>query len=815
MALFRSISMVLGLLSLLCINTVAHASPSLEALYEKGFAYQKGRGVEIDPLTARDYYMDAANQGHWKAQYALGWMYLNGDGLTQDSAEAKKWLSMAAKQGDGRAQYALGQLLRTAPPPLGDQKQGLDWVQRAAKSGFAQAQYQLGMIYLQGNGVTVDTSQAWHWLTQAEKGGVHKAGEVLSHFSRFTIARAQQQQAQASPPQTTAPASPSPADQQAVTASALHANPAPIRLGENPTTLSYRVIPGPGGDLTRSVRLIYDAATGEAIPLYEAPKARSQGALVAWNRHFTHLQSTYDSVLQDPAADPRADQYVRRIQANLLAPDTLDKIKEAVELAVLTLESGGIFDPGWLATLTPALQPDDARQDVDQALLSLTELESPAAHYIYGMRLLARHALTQAQHHLQQSAELGFVHAQHALFEYYMNPTPNQSNRFQARYWGEQAASLGLVKSQIMLGFSLLSGSVLNQDLEGALHWLHQASKRFPAITVWDWTLNPAGRTFTESEPLLKQTIHWFQHNRYEQVTPANLLLAQFLNRAYTKDLEDTLATVVDGAQGTFKPITSRFTFERKLDDFIKAIWRAHHDDPVATQEAQQLYKQVISYPLPESYLEQLQQAASQENALAQTRWAFMHLMGLGVTPNRPMALYWFYRAARQGRHVEFATAQAYLSFLALQQPKNETRWFRALQWMNRAKDWDYIAAMQYLARFGFGKQVRTIKLPSATSEPRQGPYPNAHATLLAGLMRLPPLAQGDEALKGIELIQLAAQAEEPAALFFLGQLYLEGAHLAKNLDRATHLQLRALELGYHAAPLSYTELSLELLGNP
>ncbi|MEG3640229.1 tetratricopeptide repeat protein [Magnetococcus sp. PR-3] len=796
-----------SVLLLLGLFSTAQAAITLEQLYEKGYAYQKGRGVDRDPLTARDYYMDAAKQGHWKSQYALGWMYLKGDGITQDSAKAKQWLSLAAKQGDGRAQYALGQLLIMAPEPLGDRTKGQAWIRRAAKTGHAQAQFRLGMMYLQGDGVDVDSALAWKWLSKAEQSGMHKATKLLSNFNRFTIARAKGQLKRRN--QTSVPV-----EQQI---KAPTANPVTTPLQEQKTTqnITYMVTPGPGGDSTRSVRLIYDATTGEPLTIYARPKASDQGPIIPWNRRLSHLQRSYDTVLEDPAADPRPAQNIRRIHQSLLYSNDEKATIEAVELAILTLESGGVFDPGWLATLTPEMRPDLERVDIDHALRELTELESPAAHYVYGMRLLARHEQQQAIYHLEQSAELGFVHAQHALFEFYSNPAPNQGDPQQARYWGEQSASLGLVKTQIMLGFSLLSGSQLTQDTEAGLHWLHQATKPFQKTTVWSWTLNPAGHTFLESEPLLKQTINWLRKNRYGKVKAANLLLAQFINRAYTKNLEDTLSEIVDQAAGQPGIITSRFTFVRKLDDFINAVWRAHHDDPVAKNEAMRLYKQVTTYAFPEAFLAELLDNAINDESEAQTRLAFMHLMGLGVELNRPKATYWFYRSARQGHTVEHATAQAYLSFLALQQTKNEAQWFRALQWMNRAKDWDYIAAIQHLARFGFGKQVRALKLPTPSRKELSGPFTNRTQTFRAGLLHLPPFNLNQDPLKGVNLIQLAASAQEPAALFFLGQLHLEGAHVPQNLEKATELQLQAVELGYSAAPISYTGLSIELLGSP
>lgn len=55
------------------------------AQYGLGRLYQRGLGVERDPLRACALYLKAAEAGHAGAQFSLGTLYDDGDGVVRDT----------------------------------------------------------------------------------------------------------------------------------------------------------------------------------------------------------------------------------------------------------------------------------------------------------------------------------------------------------------------------------------------------------------------------------------------------------------------------------------------------------------------------------------------------------------------------------------------------------------------------------------------------------------------------------------------------------------------------------------------------------
>ena len=91
------------------------------ALYNLGYMYENGEGVEQDYAKAVKYYKLATEQGHAEAQFHLAAMYFDGKGVRQGYAEACKWLQLAAAQGNAGAIKVLdmmqeGNLIPTPPP---------------------------------------------------------------------------------------------------------------------------------------------------------------------------------------------------------------------------------------------------------------------------------------------------------------------------------------------------------------------------------------------------------------------------------------------------------------------------------------------------------------------------------------------------------------------------------------------------------------------------------------------------------------------------------------------------------------------------
>ena len=81
---------------------------STDAANNLGFAYQHGKGIEVDYKKALKYYKIAAENDESVAQYNLGFMYYNGLGIAANQEKALKWIKTAAENDYSTAQYSLG-----------------------------------------------------------------------------------------------------------------------------------------------------------------------------------------------------------------------------------------------------------------------------------------------------------------------------------------------------------------------------------------------------------------------------------------------------------------------------------------------------------------------------------------------------------------------------------------------------------------------------------------------------------------------------------------------------------------------------------
>ncbi len=92
---------------LLLLVVLASAASAVAGYNEGMSAYRAG-----DYETALLELLDAASQGHPKAEYRLGCMYDAGKGVAIDPVEAARWLQRSAEQGHAPAQSYLGYLHR-------------------------------------------------------------------------------------------------------------------------------------------------------------------------------------------------------------------------------------------------------------------------------------------------------------------------------------------------------------------------------------------------------------------------------------------------------------------------------------------------------------------------------------------------------------------------------------------------------------------------------------------------------------------------------------------------------------------------------
>jgi TPR repeat protein len=136
-----------------------------------GVCYEKGLGVVRDHKQATDWYRKGAMRGDLNAQNNLGVMYERGLGVAVSLPEAIKLYRAAADKGLAQAQNNLGVMYERGRGLAQDYKMAATWYRRAADQSHPAAQNNLGVLYGLGRGVKEDIVQANFWFTLAAAGG--------------------------------------------------------------------------------------------------------------------------------------------------------------------------------------------------------------------------------------------------------------------------------------------------------------------------------------------------------------------------------------------------------------------------------------------------------------------------------------------------------------------------------------------------------------------------------------------------------------------------------------------------------------------
>lgn len=147
--------------------TAAYEAESLSAeeLYEKGYAYEMGEGVEENPSKALEYYRPAAERGHAGACTRIGQCYRFGKGVHQDAEEAIAWFLRSAELGDADALCSVAEMFLKGQGVETDNATALYWYEYAARQGGTKAQYLAGRYYYEGEIVEQDLEKAKELLS--------------------------------------------------------------------------------------------------------------------------------------------------------------------------------------------------------------------------------------------------------------------------------------------------------------------------------------------------------------------------------------------------------------------------------------------------------------------------------------------------------------------------------------------------------------------------------------------------------------------------------------------------------------------------
>jgi serine/threonine protein kinase/TPR repeat protein len=149
-------------------KSLALDSNDPDAEYLLGLIFEYGLNGEKDEARARQFYLQAAQQGKGPAAFNLARLYEAGLGGEKSDEEAFRWYKKAAEEGDLDAQNSLGYFYMSAKGATRSDADAVYWFRSAAEKGFAKAQKNLGDMYYQGRGVPqADKAEAFKWYKRA------------------------------------------------------------------------------------------------------------------------------------------------------------------------------------------------------------------------------------------------------------------------------------------------------------------------------------------------------------------------------------------------------------------------------------------------------------------------------------------------------------------------------------------------------------------------------------------------------------------------------------------------------------------------
>lgn len=157
---------------------------SVHALFTLGTTYDRGDGVERDPVRARFYYEIAAQRKFAPAIINLGALYETGTGVPQDSAKAYELYRQAGDLGDARAVNKMGELTEKGLGVAPNAKSARALYEKSARMGYPEAIVNLARCFANGIGGRADIPEARKLLARAAKAGSAQARAILAATAR-------------------------------------------------------------------------------------------------------------------------------------------------------------------------------------------------------------------------------------------------------------------------------------------------------------------------------------------------------------------------------------------------------------------------------------------------------------------------------------------------------------------------------------------------------------------------------------------------------------------------------------------------------
>ena len=383
------------------------------------------------------------------------------------------------------------------------------------------------------------------------------------------------------------------------------------------------------------------------------------------------------------------------------------------------------------------------------------------------------------------SAEQGYMKAQHNLGLMYINGLSTDTNPELGYEWIAKAAAQEFALSQFMMGVALtMEGSPLQQDITRGLEYYEAAAlQNYPAALTQlgehfafrEVNYSKAGDYFDKGAALGDpQAMHRLSYIymggtlRTQDKERAHNLLKTSAEKKYLPSYYDLAMSYFLGngvtqsaEQGIKWMKKSAIEANNALAQFnLGAMYDKGEDVPENNAEAVKWYRK----------------AADQGNAVAQSNLGDMYVKGEGVPENHAEAVKWFRKAADQGN----AAAQNSLGVMYVKGEGVPENHAEAVKWYRKAADQGNGAAQSNLGH----KYVKGEGVPENHAEAvkwfrKAADQGNARSQAQLGIH----LMKGDGILKdpdkGIQLLTEAAKNGGIDAQYFLGLIYSVGSQEA------------------------------------
>ena len=130
-------------------------------------------------------YLESANKGKASAMHELAKLYERGRGTNVNLLSAAKWYQKAANAGNTSAMSRLGIMYFEGRGVKQNYKKSLRLLNAAVKDNIPGAQHQLARMYELGTGVPQNLKKSIHWYTQAEKNGYYLAQGKIARLKKL------------------------------------------------------------------------------------------------------------------------------------------------------------------------------------------------------------------------------------------------------------------------------------------------------------------------------------------------------------------------------------------------------------------------------------------------------------------------------------------------------------------------------------------------------------------------------------------------------------------------------------------------------